>query len=294
MEQPVFEFTRKNEDTPVESNYVEMDTDDSTYDSAADFRSFERTETKSFRHFVSNYPSIVDERYLFMTTNRRRKLISRNNSVVNDAIRDMIPEVVENTEVTPDQVPCSRRTWSVVKEVQPPPTVPEVTPSESTATATPASYSRDTVHTKRKSLLRQHLGTPAHDTNASRPQDVSDVTDEEMVKAMTKRTSPSKNSHMTPSKTRTPPNKTRNEAAPSVGTPPQRQSNVRSRMCFRGETCNRKATCTFAHTLEEFAPVECRFAKCRRFTESNTCSFFHKNAETKLQFLERTENARTN
>jgi hypothetical protein len=286
MEQPVFEFTRKEEDTPVEINYVEMDTDDSTYDSAADFRSFERSETKNFRQFVSNYPSIVDERYLFMTTNRRCKLISRNNSVINDAIRDMIPEVVENTEVTPDQVPCSRRTWSAIKEV--PPTTSAVALEEPVAepVTTTSSYSRDVGHTKRKSLLRQHLGTP---TNMGKQQDVSDVTDEEMVKAMSKRTSPSKNSH-TPSKTRTPPSKTRADTAPSVGTPPhqQRQSNVRSRMCFRGESCNRKATCTFAHTLDEFTPVECRFSRCRRFAE-NTCNFFHKACETKVEFLERTD-----
>ena len=58
-----------------------------------------------------------------------------------------------------------------------------------------------------------------------------------------------------------------------------------TRMCNFGVNCKKRGVCSFAHTLEEFHPVECRFqASCKN---RSTCTFKHGN-ESKEEFLART------
>jgi hypothetical protein len=290
MEQ-VFDFQRKEQNIQEETSHAEMEVDDENYNFAADFRSHERNEADDFKGFLKNYPSIVDNRYLFMTSNRRRKLISRNNSVVNEAIRCSIPEVVENHSEATEEV-RTKKTWSVVKEVASTTTQPSF-PQQFEPPSTPVTHEKTTTKDQpsgRRSLLRQHLGTPTH-TAKNTHTDSSDVTDEEMFRAMSKKTSPNKH-------TSTPARRSAGAVespsrAQKDSNPPQRQQNIRTRMCFRGESCNRRGTCTFAHNMDEFCPIECRFEKCRRF-ESSSCNFYHKKLETKNQYLERTALERPN
>ena len=58
-----------------------------------------------------------------------------------------------------------------------------------------------------------------------------------------------------------------------------------TRMCNFAKTCKRK-DCSFAHTLEQFTPVECKFQD--RCKTQSTCRFKH-SCESKEAFLERTE-----
>jgi hypothetical protein len=63
---------------------------------------------------------------------------------------------------------------------------------------------------------------------------------------------------------------------------PQNLKNTK--MCKAGEKCSRRATCNFAHTLEEFNPVFCNFQKnCKNFER---CGFRHE-WESKEGFLSR-------
>lgn len=61
---------------------------------------------------------------------------------------------------------------------------------------------------------------------------------------------------------------------------------VKTRMC-RQTLANRKCNyrnCSYAHSLDEYFPLECRFQyKCR----NNNCNYIHPN-ETKQAFLDRT------
>lgn len=57
-----------------------------------------------------------------------------------------------------------------------------------------------------------------------------------------------------------------------------------TKMCKNGEQCNRRAMCTFAHTLEEFNPITCRFQD--RCNQKETCSFKH-DFESKEDYIKR-------
>ncbi len=60
-----------------------------------------------------------------------------------------------------------------------------------------------------------------------------------------------------------------------------------TKMCKNGEMCNRRNNCTFAHTMEEFNPISCRFQD--RCNQKLTCSFKH-DSESKEDYLMRLSN----
>ena len=62
-----------------------------------------------------------------------------------------------------------------------------------------------------------------------------------------------------------------------------KQTYQNTRMCDFAQNCKR-AKCTFAHTLEEFSPMECNFD--RRCRNRETCRFKHSD-ETKEEFVSR-------
>ena len=125
------------------------------------------------------------------------------------------------------------------------------------------------------------------------------VTDEEMMKTMSRHRSPSdKKSPRSNEVTPRPVYSTLNStpiSAPISGqiaqtTPPRAIPNNgnKARACNFWDKCRRSSTsCGYAHTLEEFQPVECKFATCRK----QDCRFFHPAKESKGAFLERFRNA---
>lgn len=57
-----------------------------------------------------------------------------------------------------------------------------------------------------------------------------------------------------------------------------------TKMCNAGEGCRRRSECNYAHTMEEFNPVGCRFqGRCKNVRE---CKFKH-DFETKEAYLDR-------
>jgi hypothetical protein len=67
----------------------------------------------------------------------------------------------------------------------------------------------------------------------------------------------------------------------------QSVKNLRSRMCKFTDKCRRRDTCTFAHSIDEFTPIQCKFAACRSF---DNCRFFHPSIETKQSYIKRSAN----
>lgn len=79
----------------------------------------------------------------------------------------------------------------------------------------------------------------------------------------------------------------RQPATPSVAQPDRSQSFKNTKMCKNKGDCRRRPNCTFAHSLEEFNPIECRFqGRCKT---PNTCTFKH-HFETKEVYLQRLNN----
>lgn len=80
----------------------------------------------------------------------------------------------------------------------------------------------------------------------------------------------------------------RTERKPRLLPPSKREDKPQvlknTKMCKNGEQCNRRASCTFAHTLEEFNPIPCRFQK--NCNQKLTCSFKHE-FESKEEYISR-------
>jgi hypothetical protein len=79
--------------------------------------------------------------------------------------------------------------------------------------------------------------------------------------------------------------KTKNNPSQSMQEPKAASEEFKfTRMCNFANSCKR-TNCSFAHTLDQFTPVECRFQdKCKT---KDTCRFRH-SSETKEAFLART------
>ena len=318
----VFDFQRQQENDEELYNYTsETNLSDVEEQHRFNFKEFERNENEKYNSFISEYENERINRYIFTINSRRKKLIARNMQAVSYAIEDLTLPISysteeETTKKTIVDEPKVHKQWGVIKA--PVVTEPVAFHPPTTETQQPkyVKHHRNTnpQPQKRQSMLRNHLQNtqqhqPENNVQKTLPNQAvqetheSDVTDEEMIAAMSKKRSP--RSKETPHQTASPgkpqsqhshqhasPAKpqsqlhvhktTRNEHTPSVVQRPQ-YSNLKTRLCYRMETCNRKDTCTFAHNLDEYSPIECKFQNCRK----DGCTFFHKSKETKQQYIKR-------
>lgn len=268
------------------------DTSESDY-VAFNLKKYEKLEDEMMNEFRSTYGQILCDRYIRTIELRRKKLITGNLKVLQNmhAIQPVSSRTSTPSTPTPDtrQEP---KMWDLslltVKQVHHELVHGEQSlPPQATALPRPTNYVHQSGSMLRSWLLKdnnqpksvpeknvlQPKSVPEKDVLKPKSVPEKDVSDEEMVRVLSKH-SPKR-----------PPVKTspEKEQAPHVVMPTP-QPNQKTRMCKFASNC-RRSNCMFAHTLNEFSPLICRFKDGCKF--GKTCRYFHPGSETKEFYISR-------
>lgn len=283
---------------------------DVDYDNVFNLREYEKNEQAEYGEYRRTYAYALRDRYLETIDRRRQKMILHNLSVLDGLSGTMKTTTLrqqpeQQQQPKPDTTPFS---WKAIA----PPVVVEPTSVElgdvteknmqqQPAAATKKPRRKNVENTvsdeEMATTLARHSKSPGRHTSKSpgdrrvdaNPQKRSDDRRPDTMHRQRVDTSksPDGNRDRRPDIDRRPdgnrdrrPDTDRRSDAPTK--PEATFNNAKTRMCNFAGKC-RRSNCTYAHTLDEFSPVECRFHTCRK----PDCRFFHPKKESKSDFLER-------
>jgi hypothetical protein len=260
-------------------------------------------DTRKKKLCEQNVVSVMEKLSIYNDAKR-----STNNFIILEKSFIQKDTPIPKEKVIPVTQPTvDKKTWDMSWKTRP---VVDVDP---TSFVTTKPKSRPVDHSKTKTKYNKNNREPVSTQKANASQaNASDISNEELISYM-ERTSPGRNKtsqHKQPSllqkhqakqlvqqeHSQQQP-KHHRLLQPSAPIPQQPipdqtvrpndqtvKSNTGTRMCKFMSTCRRRDTCTFAHSLDEFSPVQCRFSKCRSF---ESCRFFHPSLESKQNYITR-------
>lgn len=289
------------------------------YRKSFNLKEYEKREETEYAEFVQNYEQDLCDRYIETMSMRRKKMALRNISVLDTLYpKNFIQR--QNPLCTTQEVKEERQlpfTWKSIE-----PTVVNVvadldvkaTNAQAVAVnvnETNGTETNDTKMNGTETNCDKKSRKKSRENTQKKAGEVveKDVSDEEMMKAMTRhsaqspRSSPrqvvvEKRNHerigneigqeririftkpSTPSQSNQ-----QHVQSPSTSSPKSSPISNKSRMC-NFKNCHRPG-CGYAHSMAEFTPVPCKFQDCKR----SNCRFYHSTKETKQEYLVRFRSA---
>lgn len=270
MEQQEFVKEQPIESNDEVSSVVSSDESDGINPYAFNLKEYENKEASEYDEYRRTYAQKLCERYLETIDRRKQKMVLRNISVL-DGMNVSTPKN-PTTQDIPRPVPNTPFSWKSSQPITVEPQPVEIEPPVTQPLLVSKKKNKSPSKNKEKVVVESE----------------QTITDEEMVQALSKKSKPSSQRNQK-SPAKSPSLHTKPEFHPvpqqSVVQPQEKSpshNKVKTRMCNFAERC-RRPECDYAHTLEEYSPIECKFRTCRK----PECRFYHPSTESKSEFLVR-------